>query len=660
MIPLQSDGDGRSRSLTRVVLPIHVRLTAEDPREEGGDTPEPDGWHYRVQEPEEMEDIWARSAYFTVDTSYVLFRRAKWLKLEPRDQSEARKEKKVERPWSSFSYSAPPLAGGANQERTINVEIAPPRVVLFEEADELVPQEKPKKESCGLPKTGFLILDFRLMPSKLEPPKDEGKESEGKKAVYESIYLEDMLAFNDQVRCLWSLSDFENFKYTVLMGRCRQLHGPEEKFDGSMVAKWQQAKLEDLRRKCPGKQGAGPLSVSHLRLWESALLNPVRKGKKEIWLIDNKLQKNARRWARGCADKASCAGKLDGAVPGRPPEEMSDHTGWLATTDYRAYLWTSAFLHKEHSLSSHFYLRGDRPEQFGHWVKFLNVDASGDGYWNASHTRYSAELAVNDTSSFEQDWARDHTYARWARYGSYYGFTPHSGALLSTFSVAECDVKLKKPYHIGDHFQTMHFDQVLLLLYLRICAFDFSLHLAQIGAKLRDRLHEPKKHWWSLRPNVGKVIEEQRKPYGIARREFMSFASLYQFPLLSTQQQGVEMYTLARKQMDVDDLFKDIANEIDSADRVMATHNEETVSGRIGWLTLWGLPVAITGLIVAGIELLKDEYFIKWTPQQLIHGDLWPFHRWRSGAIDAGVILLLFLFLRGVLWLIDINRSRRR
>lgn len=270
---------------------------------------------------------------------------------------------------------------------------------------------------------------------------------------------------------------------------------------------------------------------------------------------------------------------------------MSDHTGWLATTDYRAYLWTSAFLHKEHSLSSHFYLRGDRPEQFGHWVKFLNVDASGDGYWNASHTRYSAELAVNDTSSFEQDWARDHTYARWARYGSYYGFTPHSGALLSTFSVAECDVKLKKPYHIGDHFQTMYFDQVLLLLYLRICAFDFSLHLAQIGAELRDGLRGCR------RPS--KVIGDMRKPFAKVRREFMSFASLYQFPLLSTQQQGVEMYTVARKQMDVDDLFKDIANEIDSADRVMGTHREERVSSNILWLTRLGLPIAAISLLIS-------------------------------------------------------------
>jgi hypothetical protein len=81
----------------------------------------------------------------------------------------------------------------------------------------------------------------------------------------------------------------------------------------------------------------------------------------------------------------------------------------------------------------------------------------------------------------------------------------------------------------------------------------------------------------------------------------MSFASLYQFPLLSTQQQGVELYTLFRQNMDIDELYEDVSNEIDAWDRVMAQHNEESVNTRVTAITIIGLPIAIITLFLTGL-----------------------------------------------------------
>jgi hypothetical protein len=86
----------------------------------------------------------------------------------------------------------------------------------------------------------------------------------------------------------------------------------------------------------------------------------------------------------------------------------------------------------------------------------------------------------------------------------------------------------------------------------------------------------------------------------------------------------VELYTLAREHMDVDELFKDIANEIDSADRVMGTHREEIVSWNILLLTRLGLPIAAISLLVSLLAYMQ----ITWeTIRQVVFFHLCPPYR---------------------------------
>jgi hypothetical protein len=98
------------------------------------------------------------------------------------------------------------------------------------------------------------------------------------------------------------------------------------------------------------------------------------------------------------------------------------------------------------------------------------------------------------------------------------------------------------------HFRQMYFDQVLLILYIRVVLFRFSTKLSLISKEARDA----GRHRW----------EEWGTAFEKLRWDFALFTNLYQFPLLSNQQQGLEMYSLARKSMDVDELFREVQEEI--------------------------------------------------------------------------------------------------
>ena len=126
--------------------------------------------------------------------------------------------------------------------------------------------------------------------------------------------------------------------------------------------------------------------------------------------------------------------------------------------DDRAFVWTRALLSKPEiqRIIPHPEERSDSKWQaeetdtgfrkmFGYWVKLLNVDMPGD--------------SSNKTTAFERDWAADRTYRRWEHCNCYYGFNYFSAAMMAE----KCD---DPP--TWQHWFEMYFDQVLLLLYVRV------------------------------------------------------------------------------------------------------------------------------------------------------------------------------------------------
>ena len=367
MIPLQAQegrDDGRAKCLTRLVLPIRYCFSSDRPKHPGekdyADDPAPfdwDQWIYRRLLPENLEDIWRRSAYFTVDSSYALFRRAHWYRLEPVTK---RLTPTGELIWTSFSYPAPQFGGKA---RNIKVEISPPAVVLFD-----AESSRHWCNSDPLFQVGFLCLDCHLS---VEKPNE--------------IHLEDLLEFNERARCLWLPYKGYGEGYLRVMAGCRHL--------------WPQESVLDHFRSCLG-------------LWSAALHYPLARDGNSglVWFTKREMREKATAWAVGRGESVCEMPNFPEAAQPVPKDAaaIESHTGWLAATDYRAFVWSYAYTRS--SLCEQFGGPIDRPERYGYWVKFMNVDAV-DGYWDKP-----SEVAAKteDASAFEQDWARERTYTRWA------------------------------------------------------------------------------------------------------------------------------------------------------------------------------------------------------------------------------------------------------
>lgn len=211
---------------------------------------------------------------------------------------------------------------------------------------------------------------------------------------------------------------------------------------------------------------------------------------------------------------------------------VEDAKDWRVHADDRTYVWTCALTENGGTdLRDTFHPKAEELDavDYGHWIKLLNIDAPGE---TPGSTHYARR--------FEREWATPLSYRRWQEYGTFYGFTPHSGAMLA-------ERRGEPP--LWRHFGQMYFDQVLLLLYVRTSLFRFSEQLTEISAQARDSTHQAKDTAWL-------------DGFGKLREAFVWFTNLYQFPLLSNQQQAVEMYGLAREAMDINELFAEVEREI--------------------------------------------------------------------------------------------------
>ena len=79
------------------------------------------------------------------------------------------------------------------------------------------------------------------------------------------------------------------------------------------------------------------------------------------------------------------------------------------------------------------------------------------------------------------------------------------------------------------------------------------------------------------------------------RLSFTVFTNLYQFPRISNQQQGIEMYALAREHMDVNGLYGEIEEEIHHTHDYLAAQTSLDLAHTTTRLTV----VATLGLVFA-------------------------------------------------------------
>lgn len=271
--------------------------------------------------------------------------------------------------------------------------------------------------------------------------------------------------------------------------------------------------------------------------------------------------------------------------------------GWIASTDERAFVWTCAMTEG----GSGALAKPASGTISGDWVRLLNVD-----------TPSSAQA-----TPFEASWAEKRTYTRWAHYGTLYGFAYHAGAMIAP--------PIDEP-PIWRHFREIYFDQVLLLLYIRATTFRLSSELSCINdEENRDRQ---------------KSAEDFRK----LRDTFAQFTNLYQFPLLSSQQQGLEMYVMARKAIDVEELYCEVKEQIESTHEYLELVDSAGRDGQIARLTTLGTFFVIMTLAVALLAAPPfTEIAIPWIAQWIPNHPrlVLTISCLSGGLLSVGVVLRL-------------------
>ncbi len=340
--------------------------------------------------------------------------------------------------------------------------------------------------------------------------------------------------------------------------------------------------------------GDGNLQNIYFERWASLLEIPIEDEAGEIWgLFPDSWKQEAHTWVTGV----------------RPPWD----SGWIVYADNRTFVWTCAIVEGGgNKLQEAFPTPSSSSLEacsFGHWIKLLNVDRPGP-----------FPVATHESTQFERDWAKERTYRRWEEGGTFYGFNYHCGAMLGP--------PLNEPDNppLWKHFREMYFDQTLLLLYLRVGSFRFSRRLGRISAKAQDTKER------------SEAKEEWQREFQNLRWSFALFTNLYEFPLLSNQQQGIEMYEIAREHMDVEEFFREIQEEIGSSHDYLAIQAGQEQTEITTLLTV----VATLGL-AAGLAIGFLGMNIVTAPAAVPGGELTI--QWRSLWIPVVVSFLSIIVL---------------
>lgn len=289
--------------------------------------------------------------------------------------------------------------------------------------------------------------------------------------------------------------------------------------------------------------------------WSDLLDKPIKYRNRYLGIIPHKWKNEARDYIS---------------------DKNSKSPGWAFYSDNRTFVWTCAITeHGGDILRRYFAMPDAKPWDFGHWIKLLNVDRPGKDF-----------CETHKSTNFEKQWAEERTYKRWEEWGTFYGFNYQSGAMLGP--------PMNDP-PLWQHFQQMYFDQTLLLLYIRVATFRFCMELNKISGSAIDK---------GLRDNP-----KWRDKFQQIRWSFALFTNLYQFPSFSNQQQSIEMYSIARKYMDIDDLFRETKEEIDNCHEYLVASENIDYSKRMEYLNR----IATIGLVISiaisfwGMNILIDD-----------------------------------------------------
>jgi hypothetical protein len=336
-------------------------------------------------------------------------------------------------------------------------------------------------------------------------------------------------------------------------------------------------KRHDILPGLPGPHEDIAKIESYWEMWDSLLSLPLQIGESAYDLMPEEWHKNAKIQAMG-GEKAGSfpvfndlkeSALISSSMRGREIQT------WDVYPDNRAFVWTCAKLSPKAE-------NGFLPDFSDENLKSSTVDSAMLKLWYAL---LNVDAKPEDIDSFRFNWLRDRTYSRWAKAGTLFGFNNYSVALMG---IPRDSVVF--------HFESIYLDMGMMLLQARTSLFRIS---QRISLDTQKRIRDKKEKCWEKR-------------FRDLRGEFAAFVNLYHFPMLSTQQQGIEMYAKMRKWFDIDDIFSEVKSEIESTHEHAELEADKATESGLHILTTYGLGIASGALLgqVLGMSNIAKEFFI--------------------------------------------------
>lgn len=158
--------------------------------------------------------------------------------------------------------------------------------------------------------------------------------------------------------------------------------------------------------------------------------------------------------------------------------------------------------------------------------------------------------------------------------------------------------------------ESYYFDVLMLLFFMRMSLFRFS-------AELSDTLMD-EENWVTRREKLTAL-----------RKQFTRFTVLYRYPIVSNQQQMLELYELQHDCFDIERFFKEVQVEIDNTHEFLEVLESNRLSeaannfaGDANNIAIYGIPLAVAAVLsalfaVPDLHLIdgcmaKGEYVLDW------------------------------------------------
>ena len=211
-------------------------------------------------------------------------------------------------------------------------------------------------------------------------------------------------------------------------------------------------------------------------------------------------------------------------------------------------------------LSENLQIATEHYSQSDEWYKYIFVDNDGDA--NVQNDKMKKKLLKKST------------YDRWAGYGMLYGFSRYSFVCLETGKFAQ------------KNMSSMYFQMITLLLATRTSILRFSDEIAALASN--------------------KTINTEK--LSDLYQRYLTFYNRLYFKEVTHQDQGIELYDMARKQMKIDEHIEKLDGKFTKLFEFAKMQSDDVSAEKMDKLTVMGAIFLPPSLMIALFSMGIFDY----------------------------------------------------